>query len=512
MRIVNNSLKTLGLLIGATLLSYLYIILTANHTNVAIIYILAIFLVARFTSGYIWGILASIMGVIGVNYFFTYPFWEIDFTINGYPVTFLGLLTIAFITSGMTAHITERNKIISEREEMTHKLNYINNQLLISERVDQIIELTLNTVLDFTKTSVIFHKSDPLKKLDYVEKLYSNKDMHILTGPHEIEKAHWAFSKAQSSDLFETEITLDTSLYLPILSHERIWGVLGICNFSSTLYKNNTLTLLKLMLTQVAMAIERQHLVDEHHQLVLETEKEKMRANLLRAVSHDLRTPLTGIIGAGATYLETKTYLNDEEQDELVKHILEDANWLLHMVENLLSVTRIKEGQVKVNKTPELLEEVVSEAILKFKKRYPKSIVNVKIPDTFLMIPMDATLIEQVILNLLENAFKYSCSDNPIDLIVTNDTTHVTFNIIDHGIGIAPEQLEGIFDGNSLHPNAKSDGSKGMGIGLSICKTIVCAHGGQITAQNGINGGAQFSFILPSQGGNIHEQNIYPHY
>lgn len=164
MSVLRNSIKTFSLLVGATLLAYLYTKVTANHTNVAIIYILAIFLTARFTSGYFWGILASIIGVVGVNYFFTYPFLQIDFTINGYPITFLGLLTIAFITSGMTAHVTERNKIISEREEMTHKLNDINNQLLISDHVDQIIELTLNTVIDFTKSSVIFHKTDPLKK------------------------------------------------------------------------------------------------------------------------------------------------------------------------------------------------------------------------------------------------------------------------------------------------------------------------------------------------------------
>ncbi len=511
MSVLRNSIKTFSLLVGATLLAYLYTKVTANHTNVAIIYILAIFLTARFTSGYFWGILASIIGVVGVNYFFTYPFLQIDFTINGYPVTFLGLLTIAFITSGMTAHVTERNKIISEREEMTHKLNDINNQLLISDRVDQIIELTLNTVIDFTKSSVIFHKTDPLKKINYIEKLYSDEDREMLTTPHELERAHWAFSKVQNSDFSSSDIAYGSGLYLPLISHEHIWGVIGIYHFPTTLYKNNTLTLLKLMLTQVAMAIERQHLVDEHHQLALETEKEKMRANLLRAVSHDLRTPLTSIIGAGATYLENKTYLNDEEQDDLVKHILEDANWLLHMVENLLSITRIKEGQVKVNKTPEPLEEVVSEAILRLKKRYPKSNVNVKVPDTFLMIPMDATLIEQVILNLLENALKYAHSKEPIELIVTDDTTHVTFRIIDHGIGLAEEQLEGIFDGNALNPKAQSDSSKGMGIGLSICKTIVCAHGGKISAQNHIAGGAEFIFTLPSQGGSIHEQNIYTH-
>ena len=509
MKFLLNGLKTFSLLIAATLIAYIYVHFTAMHTNVAITYILAVFLIARFTSGYFWGIVASIIGVVGVNYFFTYPFFQINFTLDGYPFTFLSLLTISVVTSTMTAHITERNKVISEREEMTHRLNLINNQLLISDHIDQIIELALETIVDFTNSSAIFHKTNPLKEKNYIEKLYSSEDREMFITAHELEKAHWAFVKSTPPSLTESDIAYGSSIYLPVISHEHIWGVIGIYNFQTALYHNNTLTFLNLMLTQIAMAIERQHLVDQHHHLALETEKEKMRANLLRAVSHDLRTPLTGIIGAGSTYLENKAYLTENEKDDLVKHILEDANWLIHMVENLLSITRIKEGQVKVNKTLEPLEEVVSEAISRLKKRYPQSQILVKVPDTFLMIPMDATLIEQVILNLLENSLKYAHSTAPIELLVVENIDYITFKIIDHGIGLSPEQLDGIFDGNALNPKAKSDSSKGMGIGLSICKTIICAHGGEISAQNHIHGGAEFIFTLPTQGGTIHEQNIY---
>ena len=213
-------------------------------------------------------------------------------------------------------------------------------------------------------------------------------------------------------------------------------------------------------------------------------EKEKMRANLLRAISHDLRTPLTGIIGASNLYLENGSQLDEKEKKTLICNIQEDANWLLNMVENLLSVTRINASNAKVNKSLEPVEEVLSEAVQRLKKRLPDAQINVRIPDEFLMIPMDAVLIEQVIINLLENAVVHARSTRPIDCYVTYDDTSVSFHIRDYGVGISDEKLPVIFDGTGAAPTGNSDSSRGMGIGLSICKTIIAAHDGTITARN----------------------------
>jgi two-component system sensor histidine kinase KdpD len=230
---------------------------------------------------------------------------------------------------------------------------------------------------------------------------------------------------------------------------------------------------------------------------MVETEKEKMRANLLRAVSHDLRTPLTGMIGASETLIKNKALLSEEEKDKLIGHVYEDSNWLLHMVENLLSVTRIREGESSVNKLPEPIEEVVSEAIMRVKKRYPKAQITVKVPDEFLMVPMDATLIEQVIMNLIENALIHSGSTLPIELIVSQNENDILFRVSDQGMGIKEDRLSTLFDGYSHMDNKSSDSTKGIGIGLSICKTIINAHGGTIWAENQEGGGAVFSFNLP---------------
>ena len=223
-----------------------------------------------------------------------------------------------------------------------------------------------------------------------------------------------------------------------------------------------------------------------------------MRSNLLRAISHDLRTPLTGMIGASATYLEAKDYLDEKAKDQLILGIQEDAHWLLNMVENLLSVTRIQNDgsgeEAHVKKTPEPLEEVVAEAMQRFHKRYPESVVNVKIPDEFVMVPMDPTLIEQVIMNLLENAWVHSGEKAPVDFYIRQEEKNVVFYVRDYGKGIESERMDHLFDGCAGSKDHES--RKGMGIGLSICKTIVLAHKGEIHAKNHEDG-AEFSFSLP---------------
>ena len=351
---INDWIVTGALLAVATCLSYIFFHIMDNPTaNIALCYILALFLTARFTSGYFYGLFASLFGVVCVNFLFTYPYFALDFTLTGYPITFIAMFSISIATSALTTNMKEQAKVLSEREK-----------------------------------------------------------------------------------------------------------------------------------------------------LLMEAEKEKMRANLLRAISHDLRTPLTSIIGSSTVYLENGKYLTETEKSDLVSHILEDSNWLLNMVENLLSVTRINNETTKVNKSLESVEEVLAEAVLRLKKRLPDARVNVCVPDEVLMIPMDAVLIEQVLINLMENAFVHSKTTEPVECYVDTGDDYITFHVQDHGIGIPPEKLSTIFDGSSSTTSTSNDGRKGLGIGLSICKTIIVAHGGDIKAANH-NNGAEFYFTLPKEGSKI---------
>lgn len=339
----------------ATLFAFLFFYyVPENSGNIALIYILVLIIIVRYSDGYLPGLIFSIVAVICVNYLFTYPYFELNFTLSGYPVTFLEMLSVTLLISTMTTNMKQQAQMLAEKDK-----------------------------------------------------------------------------------------------------------------------------------------------------LLLETEKEKMRANLLRAISHDLRTPLTSIIGASSSYLDHNALLAEEEKNAIVTHIREDADWLLNMVENLLSVTRIHDQSSTVRKTDESVEEIVSAAINRLKKRITDASVNVSVPDELLILPMDAILIEQVLLNLLENAIVHSQSHRPILCYVDDDNENVTFHVKDYGVGINPDRIKNIFDGNSYIGNSVSDSNKGMGIGLSICKTIITAHNGTINAKNHEQG-AEFYFTLP-KGDSINE-------
>lgn len=239
-----------------------------------------------------------------------------------------------------------------------------------------------------------------------------------------------------------------------------------------------------------------------------ESEKERMRANLLRAVSHDLRTPLTTIYGASSLILESHDKLTEEQLLQMASGIKEDSEWLIRMVENLLSITRIDSGTVKLEKTPTVLEEIVDTVLIKFKKRYPCQIIKVNIPDEVIIIPMDAILIEQVIINIFENVIHHAESFTEIIFTVKVEGDEAIFSIADDGVGIPKEKLDRIFTGYNDKTEESSDTkSRNAGIGLSVCATIIKAHGGKISAKNREVGGAEITFTLKTEG-EIYEQQV----
>lgn len=304
------------------------------------VFVLAVLLISRLTTGYLYGLIAAVVGVVCVNFIFTYPYWALNFTISGYPLTFLTFLAVSIITSALTTQVRQQERLRSENE------------------------------------------------------------------------------------------------------------------------------------------------------------KEKMRANLLRSVSHDIRTPLTSIVGATSAVLENPG-LSPEEQQELLKDARSEAQWLIRVVENLLSITRIGNDQAKITKGPEAAEEVMGEAVRKFRRRFPEITVSVEAPDDLLLVPMDPILIEQVLSNLLENAAIHGKTTAHIRLSVRAEDGLARFSIRDDGSGIPEKELPNLFDGTLKHSETPSgDGKRNMGLGLSVCLAIVRAHGGTMDAKN-LKNGAEVSFSLP---------------
>ncbi|WP_426350156.1 sensor histidine kinase [Alloiococcus sp. CFN-8] len=505
-RPIKDFLSTISILITATALSGFLINITENTSNAITLYFLAVLCVSRITSGYFWGIISSIIGLIGINYYFTYPYFVLDFTEYGYPVTFLGMLIASLITSTSTVKIKKDAEISSLKEKRTEQLYEINKTLLITRGLENIMSITVEYLNKLFTLPVVFYSD-----------LYSDSEKNVEANIPSLSSFKVCYSREEDKDFFSKGEELSSAvncynsrqlyindaspypvgIYFPVTIQDNILGVIGILQNSKSDSSKATIELTDMILSQVAMALERQRLSDKQREIVVESEKEKMRGNLLRSVSHDLRTPLTGIIGATSALLDNKKYIDRETEKNLLLGIYDDSNWLIRLVENLLSVTRINESATTLAKAPEVVEEIVAESVQRVKKRFPTSPIKVKVPEEFLMVPMDAVLIEQVIINLLENAIKYSGPDASVLLEVYVEGKNAVFNVKDNGKGIPKDILPQLFKSSTIKKGSSSDSSRGLGIGLSICKTIVNVHGGEISAQNNLDGGATFTFTLP---------------
>lgn len=260
-------------------------------------------------------------------------------------------------------------------------------------------------------------------------------------------------------------------------------------NFSlpASMFSGVVMLLVAVMTSALTTRLKRQE------RMRAESEREKMRANLLRAVSHDLRTPLTSIYGSCSTIVENYDSLSKDQKLKLLGEVCADASWLNRMVENLLSVTRITSGQLNLGKTPTVLEELVDAVLVSFHQHFPGRAVTVDIPEAFITIPMDPMLIQQVILNLLENAVYHAKGMTQLTLRVYTQGQRAVFEVSDDGCGIAPGRLEGLLHESSPTVDA---GRSSMGIGLSVCDTIVRAHGGRLQALAREGGGTTFRFWL----------------
>ena len=237
--------------------------------------------------------------------------------------------------------------------------------------------------------------------------------------------------------------------------------------------------------------------IREQEQLRLMAEKEKMRANLLRAVSHDLRTPLTSIVGATGAILENS--LPEEKQKELLQDVNGDAQWLLRMIENLLTITRMSGSERPLHTQTEVVEDVLAEAVIKFQKHFKDVRIEMDMGEDVLLADMDAVLVEQVVSNLMENAVYHGKYTSCIRISACGGEGNVTVTISDDGAGIPREKLNRIFSGMPDNGTSSSDSHKHMGIGLSVCQSIIKAHGGRMSACNNESGGASFCFTLPAK-------------
>lgn len=259
------------------------------------------------------------------------------------------------------------------------------------------------------------------------------------------------------------------------------------------------------ILGECALALQNDKISREREKAALLAKNEQLRANLLRSISHDLRTPLTSISGNAGILLESEENIDREKRKQLYADIYDDSIWLINLVENLLSVTRIEDGTMKMRLSTELIDEVVTEALRHTDRRRGEHRIQVKHADTFLLVKMDSRLIMQVIINLVDNAIKYTPPESNIIIEIKKEQNQAVITVSDDGTGITQEAKAHIFDMFYTAETKSADSRRSLGLGLALCKSIVAAHGGTITVSDNIPHGAVFTVMLPTEEVVLHE-------
>jgi len=387
--------------------------------------------------------------------------------------------------------LQEQKKHSSDQTSHTELMNQVNNHLLTERGMDELQQLTLSCIYEVCgRPSILFVLRSGVFQLQY------KHPSGLLIFPAEIVAAQAAYELQQPTGA-GTQYCPDTAFrYIPLLSNGSVLAVIGILMDTQQPIDSELIHILEQILARASAAMERQKLSDDQQAIIMETEAERIRSNFLRAISHDFRTPLAGIIGACSALNGKDMQLDEAARQDLIQGIFEEATWLLQMVENLLSVTRVGTDGPKLNKELEPIEEVVAEAMNKSQKRFPELHFQVSLPEEFIMLPMDPTLIVQVLMNLIENAVKYSKNRHQIDICAEDKGSYVSFSVRDYGIGLAPDELDSLFQPSAVKAG---DSGHGLGLGLSICRSIIRSHGGEISGRNHADSGAIFTFTLPKE-------------
>ncbi|WP_298838760.1 DUF4118 domain-containing protein [Clostridium sp.] len=498
-RIFTNAFETIVIMTLFTMLSLIFRKIGFHESNVIIVFILGVLFVARNTEGYVYGVLAAIIGVLAFNFFFTIPYYSFLVYRSDYPVTFVVMLIAAIITSTLTSRVKTQVNISFVRENRMRILYKINNLLLTAKDKKQVVEFCGQNLIDMFNRTIMIAIVDINNNLNKPNIYLFNDqyDKKIFESVIEVEGAQKCFKTGKSVGV-EAEIPKSSvGYYHPIMGQNKILGVIGIACFKENILSENEKILLQSVATQMALAIEREDLYEKKRQVNMEKDRERLRGNLLRSISHDLRTPLAGILGCISTISDNYDVLDNDTKKELIKNIYEDTSWLIHSVENILSMTRLDEGRLEIKKDVEIVEEIISESISKVTKFLGKHNIKTDLPEEMIILFVDGLLIEQVLINLIDNAIKYTQSDSIIEIKVIQKEEIVVFEVSDNGKGIPKEDVAYIFDRFYTKPNGISLKKRGIGLGLAICKSIIEAHGGQMEALNNSSGGATFKFSLP---------------
>jgi len=461
-RFLKGLLVMTGILFIATGIGYLFRYLGFSEENIIIVYILGVLIIAIITVNRGWSVCYSLLSVLLFNFLFTDPrftFFSYDY---GYPVTFVTVFIAAVIVSNLTIQIRKQGYRAEQMALRTRILLETNQMLQKAKNADEMIEETARHLMRMMGKNVIYYRAEDgiLSEPRFCMAEPGAAKMLYLQ-QRERQAAQWAFENRKRAGTGMDQYPDAHCLYLAIRNEDMVYGVIGIAleGMMMDVYEQN---LILSILGECALALEKEGYNRKREEALAQAKNEQLRANLLRSISHDLRTPLTSISGNAGILLNSASALGEEKQKQLYKGIYDDSMWLINLVENLLSVTRLEDGTMNLNLQIELVDEVV-------------------------------------IINIVDNALKYTPKGSKIEIYARKENQMIAISIADNGKGIADCAKEKIFDMFYTADSKVADSRRGLGLGLFLCKSIIQAHGGTIQVADNVPHGTIFTFTLQAE-------------
>lgn len=498
-------LKSIGILLAAGCIGFFFYNLGVNEANIITIYVLGVLVTALVTKNQIYSLISSAVSVLVFNFLFTEPRYTLQAYAPGYPLTFSVMFLSAFITGSLVMRLKSHAKQSAEVAFRTRILFDTNRLLQQARGQEEITSVSAGQLVKLLKKDIVVYPAENgvLGEPQIFQAGETEPDAGCISS-REREVAAWTLKNNKHAGATTDTFSDAGCLYLAIRVGENVYGVLGIVMEGGELDAMENSILLS-VLGEWAFALENEKSTREKEEAAVLAKNEQLRANLLRAISHDLRTPLTSISGNASNLLAMGQDFDEETRKQLYTDIYENSMWLINLVENLLSITRLVEGRLNLNITEDLVDDVVAEALRHVNKKSAEHTIVTESGEEFLLARMDPRLIVQVIINIVNNAIEYTPAGSHITIRSEKKDGTIILSIADDGPGIPDQEKPRVFDMFYSGGNPIADSRRNCGIGLSLCRSIIDAHGGDLTVSDNAPHGAVFTFTLPAGEVQLHE-------
>lgn len=500
-RVLKDTIFTLLILASCTMTAFVLDIFVPDPSNASMtqIYILGVLLISIMTNGKIYGVVASVISVLAVNFFYTHPIFSFAIEDATAWVALPTLFFISLITGTMAMRMKSQERYAARKAYRTSILLDMSQKLQEVKDADGILQTTAEQLIRLLGCGVAFipnTQEQVFQSVCYCMNPQICSRCCKRTKEENLQRADAVLKKSGEQQVKKFWKETDVVCY-NLGSADRTIGVAVFDINIEHVFETFDQSMIVGILEQCTLALEKEHNEQVKREMQLRAEQEKLRADLLRSISHDLRTPLTSILGNTSILLDSAVKLDDVHKHNMYYDIYEDAKWLINLVENLLSITRLEGGMMKINKQPELIDDVLHEALQRFQRESITHEIQIDWPEECLIARMESHLIIQVVVNLVDNAIKYTPKGSHIHISAERKEDMVCVNVADDGGGIAQEDKEMLFKMFVTLNNKRGDATRSMGLGLALCQTIIHAHNGEIWVTDNKPRGAVFHFTLP---------------